>query len=311
VVQFQTFPSLDQLRPFSEAATMIVEVTRRDGTPLENGWVQVRLDAPPPGRFFSTDFPFVEGSQLLDMRLPIHQGRVRWQYVFPIRGQYRMIVGAVTADNSKADGVFYLIIRENDKKWIFLGLFTIGLFFLGAVAGRLFTSSHLILKRYIWFWVLLSIFCSVSWEKAGSAQERKTERYEARLEIGSPRVGKLSQIRWTLVGSKEGERPAVNLSMQIIHLEKGKMVFALEKLPVAEEFSLNFQFTDGAEYRIDAMAELDGREIHSQRIVSVSGIEPPPSAAIPPIVFFLAVIAVGLCTGRWSRRATASPGRSL
>jgi hypothetical protein len=54
---------------------------------------------------------------------------------------------------------------------------------------------------------------------------------------------------------KRRERPAVNLSMQIIHLEKGKMGFALEKLPVAEEFSLNSQFTDGAEYRIDAMAE--------------------------------------------------------
>ena len=107
----QTVPPLAEVRPFSEAVTMIVSVTRRDGTLLENGWVQVRLDAPPHGRFFSTDFPFVEGSQLLDMRLPIHHGRVRWQYVFPIRGQYRMIVGAVAADNSKADGVFYLIIR--------------------------------------------------------------------------------------------------------------------------------------------------------------------------------------------------------
>ena len=85
---------------------MFVSVTRRDGTPIENGWVQIRLDAPPPGRFFSTDFPFVEGSQLLDMRLPLRQGRVHWDYLFPIRGQYRMVIVTVAADNSKADGLF-------------------------------------------------------------------------------------------------------------------------------------------------------------------------------------------------------------
>jgi hypothetical protein len=87
------------------------------------------------------------------------------------------------------------------------------------------------------------------------------------------------------------------------------MVFVLEKIPVAEEFSLNFQFTDGDKYHIDAMAELDAQEwIHSEKTISVSGIEPPPSAAIPTIVFFLAVIALGLSMGRWSRHATAPTG---
>jgi hypothetical protein len=296
---------MNQLRPFSEAATMFVSVTRRDGTPIENGWVQIRLDAPPPGRFFSTDFPFVEGSQLLDMRLPLRQGRVHWDYLFPIRGQYRMVIVTVAADNSKADGLFYLVIRENEKKWVFLGLFTVGLFLLGVVAGRLFTSSQLVSKRNVLVSILLSILCSFFSERAALAQEEKSEKYEARLEISPPRVGKLSHIRWSLAGIKEGERPTVNLSLRIIHLEKGKTVFSIEKLPVPGEFTLNFQFTDGAEYRIDTMAELGGREMHSQRIVSVSGIQPPPSAAIPAIVFFIAVIALGLYTGRWSRRATA------
>jgi len=195
-----------------------------------------------------------------------------------------------------------LVIRENEKKGVFLGLFTVGLFLLGVVAGRVFTSPQLVSKRNVLVSILLSVFCSFSSDRAALAQEEKSEKYKARLEISPPQVGKLSHIRWSLVGIKEGERPTVNLSLRIIHLEKGKMVLALEKLPVAKEFSLNFQFTDGAEYRIDAMTELDGREIHSQRIVSVSGIEPPPSAAIPPIVFFLAVIALGLYTGRWSRR---------
>jgi hypothetical protein len=309
VLQLQTVPPLAEVRPFSEAVTMIVSVTRRDGTPIEDGWIQLRLDAPRPGRFFSTDFPFVEGSQLLDMRLPIRQGRVQWQYVFPIRGQYRMVVETVAPDRKTADATFYLAVKESEKKWLFLGFFTLGIFSLGVVAGRLFSAPQLPSRGNVSFWVFLLIFCAFPWVKASAAQEAKSKTYQARLAINAHDVGKLSQIRWTLVGLKEGKSPVVNLSLKIFHLGKGQMVFVLEKIPVAEEFSLNFQFTDGDKYHIDAMAELDAQEwIHSEKTISVSGIEPPPSAAIPTIVFFLAVIALGLSMGRWSRHATAPTG---
>jgi len=34
----------------------------------------------------------VEGSRLLEMDLPLRQGRAEWKYLFPIRGQYRLTV---------------------------------------------------------------------------------------------------------------------------------------------------------------------------------------------------------------------------
>jgi hypothetical protein len=301
-VQFKTLPALDQLRPFSETATIIVSVTNSGGTPIEEGRVQIRLDAPKPDRFFSTDFPFVEGSRLLEMQLPIQDGKVQWQYLFPIRGEYLMAVEAANAPDRKTATIFRMAVRENERKWIFLGLFTLGLFFLGFVAGRLFTSSKLVTKDNIAFWVLLFFFGVISLGEECSA-EVNTGKYAARLEISDPRVGKLSRIRWNLIGLKEAERRLVNLNLRITHLEKGKTVFALEKLAVTKEFSLNFQFTDGDQYRIEAIAELDGQELtHSQETISVSGIEPPPSASIPAIAFFLTVISLGLGTGRWSRR---------
>jgi hypothetical protein len=70
---------------------------------------------------------------------------------------------------------------------------------------------------------------------------------------------------------------------------------------------LDFQFTDGAEYRVAAIAHvIGGRTLRTERDVDVTGVEPPARAMIPAIGLFLVVIAVGLAVGRWSRRAKAA-----
>jgi hypothetical protein len=98
------------------------------------------------------------------------------------------------------------------------------------------------------------------------------------------------------------------LTLTIVHPEKNKIVFALERLPVAGEFAMNFQFTDGAEYRVAAIAYVAGRPmLRTERNIAVIAAEPPARAMIPAIGFFVAIIAVGLGVGRWSkRRATKS-----
>jgi hypothetical protein len=93
------------------------------------------------------------------------------------------------------------------------------------------------------------------------------------------------------------------LSLAITHLEKGKVVFAIEKVAVDREYTFNFHFPDGAEYRINAVAELTGRPpVRDQQLVTVAGVEPPLTAQIPALGVFLAVIAVGLGAGRFSKR---------
>jgi len=308
VLQLQTVPPLAQVRPFSKAVTMIVLVTRRDGTLIENGWIQLRLDAPRPGRFFSTDFPFVEGSQLLDIRLPIQQGKVQWQYLFAIRGQYQIETETVNANSKKSGKVFRFTVREHEKKWIFLGLLTLGLFLLGFFAGRLFTGAKLNGKANNALGFSLLLLGLIFWNGRTTAQENKTEKDLARLEIDAATVGRPARIRWSLIDSAVGK--AGHLTLKIVHLEKGKTAFAVNKIPVVNEFSMEFQFTDGDEYRVEAIADINGGELsRSEKTVSVISIEPLPSAAISPIGFFLGVICVGLWAGRWSRRA-AAPSRA-
>jgi hypothetical protein len=111
-------------------------------------------------------------------------------------------------------------------------------------------------------------------------------------------------VRWRLAGGADAEREPVLLNLTIVHLDKGKTVFSVERLPVEKEFAIDFQFTDGAEHRVSAVAYVfGGRMLRTEKNVSIVGVEPPARAMIPAIALFLGVIALGLAVGRWSRRA--------
>ena len=136
------------------------------------------------------------------------------------------------------------------------------------------------------------------------AQDAESARYFGWLEVDPATVGKPINIRWRLAGDEQREKPPALLTLTITHPEKGKMVFAVDRLPVTGEFAMNFQFTDGAEYRVAAIAYVAGRPmLRTEKNVSVTGVEPPARAMIPAISFFVAIIALGLAVGRWSKRA--------
>ena len=305
-IYFKVSPPLELLRPYSDPATMTLLITGTEGKPVAEGRVAIRLDAPERHRFFSTDFPLVEGSRLLDVSLPLRQGKAEWKYLFPIRGQYRLTVEFIAPDGRTVNKTFPLRIRENEQKWFFLGIFTMGLFVLGVFAGRIFTGGLSNAKRRAAGCLLVSMSC-VSWSMDVAAQEVEQGKYFSQLEIVPATVGKLSSVRWKLAGKENAESRAVLLTLTIAHLEKGKTVFSVERLPVAGEFEMDFQFTDGTEYRVTAMAYVAGEPmLRTAQNISIAGVEPPARAAIPALGFFLTVIALGLAVGRWSRRAAPS-----
>lgn len=139
-IRLETVPSLDEVRPLSDPVRTVLTVLDGEGKALKQGRVRIRLDAPAPGRLFSTDFPLVEGSRLMDMELPVSDGRVEWEYVYPVRGRYRLEVGAIDGEGKVIQRAFEMGIRENRLKLLYLGGFVAVLFFFGFMAGRLFTA---------------------------------------------------------------------------------------------------------------------------------------------------------------------------
>jgi hypothetical protein len=240
------------------------------------------------------------------MTVPVRQGRAEWRYLFPIRGQYRLSVEFAAPDGRKINKTFPLIIRENRLKWFFLGIFTLVLFASGVLAGRVFTRGMSNAKGRAAACLLASVSCVAS-SIVVAAQGLEPRKIFGWLDIDPPTVGKPSKVRWRLAGEETAANRAVLLTLAIVHLEKGKTVFSVERLPVEGEFAMDFQFTDGAEYRITASAYVTGGQmVRTEQSVSVTGVEPPVQAMIPAMGFFLAVIALGLGVGRWSRRAAPS-----
>jgi hypothetical protein len=307
-IYFKTSPLLERLRPFSEPATLSLLVTGADGKPLASGWLNVRLQAPHPV-FFSTDFPWVEGSALTEMGLPLKAGKAEWKYNFPIRGEYQLIVEALGPNGITSTKAFKFEIREHRSKWVLLGAFTLGLFAVGFMAGRIFTRTVDNGTGALRIIFLFFGFFTVSTVSA-IAREAPAEKPMMRLEIDPPTVGKLSRIRWVREADGGRSNPSAVLSLAITHLEKRITVFALDRIPVEGEYSMNFHFTDGAEHRITATVEMTGkRSARIEQVVSVSAVEPPITAMVPVMGVFLTMIAAGLGLGRWSRGYTV-PSRT-
>jgi hypothetical protein len=298
----KTSPKLELLRPFADPATISLLVTQVDGRPVAQGRVAIVLDAPKAGIFLSTDYPMVEGSRLLELDLPLRRGRAEWKYLFPIRGDYRLAVNFVAADGQAATKEFAVEVRENREKWLWLALFCAVLFLIGCVAGRIFTTPG---RAGIVMILLLSI--AVVGRVGGHdapAPTQDVSNPQSALEIDGAVVGGLTSLRW-----RPSDVPVVNgqLSLAITHLDKRKLMFAIDKVAVAGEYVLKFHYPDGAEYRVNAVAEAPGQApLRAERLVAVKGIEPALTAQIPVLLFFLSVIALGIGTGRLSFRSRHS-----
>ena len=292
-VYFKTTPGFEHLRPYADPATLSLLVTDTHGRPLTEGSVALRLDAPRSGLFFSTDFPWVEGTRLHEVQLNLRQGRANWKYLFPIRGEYRLAVNVSTADGRRASKEFTFNVRENEKKWGALAAFSAGLFCLGLIAGRVFTAG----PRQ----AAIIVLALLSAPGARAATNSSPQDASAVLEIAPATVGQATMVRWRLNNAVDGSR--VLLSLAIVHLEKGKTVFEMERIPVPGEFAMNFQFTDGAEYRLIAVGEQPGSiPIRAEKIITATALEPPTKAMVPAFSYFIALIVAGLITGRWSKR---------
>jgi hypothetical protein len=294
-VYFKTTPRSELLRPFVDATDLSLLVTGADGRPVKQGAVAIRLDAPRPGRVFSTDFPVVEGTVLSEMRLPLRQGRANWRQLLPIRGEYRLVVDVVAGDSSKASQVFTFKVRENRSKWLALAAFSAGLFIIGLVAGRIFTGTRNVAA-------IVGLALSAGLAATSTAQENQPEGVP-RLRVETASVGRPALISWKFDTDAGAAKAGATLTLTITHLEKQKVVFGLDKVPVDAQWSMKFHFPDAGEYRITAVANVPGRApARSEHGMTVTGVEPPAGTTVPMLVYFVGLVATGLGVGRWSKR---------
>jgi hypothetical protein len=299
-LEFKTVPEVEQLRPGGAPATLILTVGASDRQSAAAGWIVVRLHAPPPSGFLPTDFPLVEGTRLLEMRLPVIGGKAEWRQVLPIRGEYRLTVQLAGAGDKKGEQTFSFRVRENERKWIVLSGFILALFVTGFVAGRIFSAPR---KRKPGFWFPWFLAFGVSLAAGGWAQDAHKRKYSAQIEAAPAMVGRPARVHWWLHPAGVEGRSSAKLTLSIMQLEKSAMLFSIDNIPVAGEFSLDYHFVDGSDHRVIAIAETeDGETIRQERNVSVTAVAPPLRAQLPALLLFLSVLFLGLVVGRWRHR---------
>ncbi|NBI29279.1 hypothetical protein [Chengkuizengella marina] len=127
----QTRPDLD---------TAKVELTF---TEIENGSANILLNSPERKFFSPTDFPIVEGTELIESTILVENGKAEFDYMFPIRGNYEMTV-EVLNENGIVAGTHLLNIHipenpdEIQNAIVFVGV----LFLFGFLVGLILTAKR-------------------------------------------------------------------------------------------------------------------------------------------------------------------------
>ena len=294
-IRVDVSPNIGEIRPMKDLVNIRVVVESQAEGAVD---LSFRLLAPRREGTFTTDFPLVEGTELIQMAVRVPDGKLDWSYAFPIRGTYRLELKAVDANGSVVERMVLLEVMEAWTKSGFLLGFLGLLFVLGVVAGRLFTrerswNAHL----------LVGVLGILTLARVGDA----VADLASTLVVSPPRVGSLSAIHWTVAEDALSRVDGALLTMKITQLEKDRTLFSLNSLPTQGNFKFDYQFTDASDHRIAATAVLESGEIvgGAEEIVQVTSPDPSLEDSLRPVALSLLVVTAGLILGRFSRRRAA------
>lgn len=316
-VDLVSTPLPHSLRPDVDLAQVTLCV-RLHGTPLQRGQIQVRVTAPSRSTLLSTDFPIVEGTDLLRLTSDLRDGTFTFAYLFPIRGTYifDLTITPVPGgpDFAPAHQRQTLRLRENPAEVRNALLLIMALFILGGIAGvvlarsaaareALWTASTLIL--------LLSLTCAcVPGYAAGEArQEPQGAQGDSGwgLAVSLPpapaSVGQL--VPFTMILSKNGQvfPHATRLSIEVRHVEEDRVVFQATMYAPDGQTLQRLQFFDGAPHTMTVTAQPADADdttmapLQAVFPINVVGVHPPVAVKIRTLALLLGMLVVGMVVG--------------
>jgi hypothetical protein len=144
-VRLSTEPPISEILPFEAEATvppspvgLTLQAVDAAGQPLENAKMHLQILTPPRNPWFPTDFPMVEGTQLLNMDVVAPKGELQIQQMLPIRGNYKLLVDVtpvVANAFPRIQQTLSLSVPESWVKYRNFGILVAILLGLGLVGG--------------------------------------------------------------------------------------------------------------------------------------------------------------------------------
>jgi hypothetical protein len=294
-VQLITSPSVSQITPFEAEATkpqspVLLKLKAIDavGNSLENVKINLKIFTPPKNIWFTTDFPIVEGTKLLEMEAIAPQGELQIQQMFPIRGTYQLLVNvAPTEANTLVpfEQKLTLSVSENWLKYRNFAILIAILLGLGLVGGLVIggqqqvsigeiapTRVRLLLSGLIVTAIAVLLFVNVSAEIAQSQMSMpmshlsesvpktsksgivKSQGLEVQLSgDANATVGIPANLQIQLIDTKTN-LPVTDavVDLKTIQLENNWLAFAYQGvLNEVGKLTWQQQFFDGASHKIE------------------------------------------------------------
>lgn len=352
-VQLVTEPPIAQVTPLEAEATKYLgsgkynspvqlKLQARDtaGAPLQNAQFHLQVLTPAPTPWFTTDFPIVEGTKLLDIVGDAPKGEFLMQQVFPIRGNYQIKVDVTpTVANAFApiEQTLNLTVPENPLKLTYFPFVLAVLLAIGFGGGwiigggqqikagevaprpvRLLLSGVTVLAiaSLLFFNVSAELVKSQAAMAEGSPAANNSGLVESqglKLELNGDKftaVGQMASFQAKLTDSKTNQPVSdVMVAIKSTQLENNWVAFGYQG--VADSKGLltwQEQFFDGAPHKVEvevSPSPTSSRQFtpfQATQEIEVEGIAPPMFVRFVGLFYFTAVLVLGMIAGLFLQR---------
>jgi hypothetical protein len=340
MVRLITNPPISQILPFEAEATatqspvqLTLQAVDAVGKPLENAKIQLQILTPPKNLFFPTDFPLVEGTELLNVEALAPKGKLQIQQMLPIRGKYQLLVN-VTPVVAKAftpiQQTLTLSVPENWVKYRNFGILAVILLVLGIGGGWVLGGQQqmqvgeiapqrvrLLLSGAIIVAIASLLIINISAEVADS------HTHEQHSPIQEPVVQTSQGVEMRMLGDIQAtvgqpaklavqlldtitSQPAKDLTLNIktTQSEHKWVAFAYQGTTDANgQLRWKQQFFDGAPHKVEVevlsqpQATNQVLPLRIAKTIEVEGVAPPLSVRLIALTYFTSMIVLGLLLG--------------
>lgn len=337
-VQLLTTPALEQIRPLAEEPVQFtLKALDENEKSLNNANIHLTLLTPPRSPWFSTDFPWVEGTTLLDINKSSKTGEFQFQQVLPIRGNYQFkiqVTPLITDAFKPFEQILSLSVSENEIKYRNYAILLVILILIGFGGGWIIGAEdslqageiapqrvRLLLSSAVIVAIVTLLFINITAEVGSSHANHKHSEHQNPLEMTDSLVnqGKISGSTVKLLGKEtaivgqlndfqitainsQTQQPIINLPLEIKanQLEGDRIIFATQtETDSTGKFSWQEQFFDGSPHQLTVTipANPEVEPVQIGTAIEVEALHPPLFTRLMSLGYMLMTVAIAFGLG--------------
>lgn len=342
-----TDPPIAQVQSRHDLVHLTLQALDVQGQPLKDAKFRLQLITPAKNPWFTTDFPIVEGTTLLDLQARAAAGVMEFQQVFPIRGTYQLLVDVTPLKPNSFQPIqqtLTISVPENPVKYRNLLLLAAILLAVGLGGGWVIGQRQPIqpgeiapqrVRLLLSGAIVVAIVALLAVNLSAELTSSHSHDHEAETSSASPTlqaqglslqlsgdshatVGQLARLAVRATDTATGQPVTdVRFNLKTTQLEDNETVFDYQATPdPTGTFTWQQQFFDGAPHRVEvtvAPAPNSPRQIQPIQVaqdVEVEGVAPPLPTRLISLFYFTSIVAAGLLLGLGQQQLKKTRHRS-